>query len=97
MKLKHLSLLGFCCLTACHTPMTRDQQLQIYRTRCLEYGYQPGTIDFAHCMLEQEKLTEHKALEDEKLRTLQETNKLKKREVEIHEKAANSSKFKLNW
>ena len=47
-----LPLLAF--LQACVPPMTREQQLSIYRNHCLEYGYQFGTHEFANCMQMQE-------------------------------------------
>ena len=57
-------------LVACESPLTRTQQLDIYRTRCMEYGYQPGTIEFAGCMKEQEKHQEMLDLKQKKLELL---------------------------
>lgn len=97
MNTKYLGFFSFLCLAGCVTPLTREQQLHLYRARCLDYGYEPGTLNFAHCMKEQERFAEQRALEEEKLKALRENNKLKKREVEIREIAETSSKFKFNW
>ena len=50
-------------MSACTPPMTREEQLSIYRNRCLDYGYQYGTVEFADCMKEQEARDEELAVQ----------------------------------
>ena len=86
MSKTYLSILFLGLLIGCVPPMTREEQLAIYRSRCLDYGYLKGTPEFAACMMKQEarheKLTvqmrkadaleEHNWIEKEKMRTKKE-------------------------
>ncbi len=42
-------------LTACQAPLTWDQQLSIYRAKCVDFGFDPGSVDFAECVQGQDK------------------------------------------
>jgi len=87
-----------CLLSACQPPLTRDQQLAIYRSRCLDYGYQWGTREFADCMKEQEAREEELLLKERKVRALEERNHIEQQRVRAEEKeAANSSIAKIKW
>lgn len=93
-KLFLLAPLGL--LYACTSPMTRDQQLAIYHTRCLDYGYQPGTTEFAQCMEKQERQDVDRVLKERHLQELEKKNHLTKREQQLREKEAAMGKLKLN-
>ena len=41
-------------LAACAPPITRQQQLDAWYQRCLEYGYVPNTNGIAQCVQQQE-------------------------------------------
>jgi hypothetical protein len=41
-------------LAACAPQMTREQQLDAWYQRCLEYGYHPNTTGIAQCVQQQE-------------------------------------------
>ncbi len=69
-----LSLLSGC-------QMTRDEQLAIYRSRCLDYGYQRGTPEFADCMMKQEAHSEKLSIQSQKIQVLEEQNALKKQKL----------------
>jgi hypothetical protein len=82
-----IPLLGL--LVGCQPPLTRDQQLAIYRSRCLDYGYQWGTPEFADCMMKQEARHEKIAVEMRKAQAMEQSNwiaeenaKAKEREFE---------------
>jgi len=70
-------------LSACVPPLTRDQQLAIYRSRCLDYGYQWGTREFADCMKEQEFHDETLAIQNRKANALEEQNRIAHQKVQI--------------
>lgn len=42
-------------LTACQPPLTWDQQLSIYRAKCMDFGFDPGSVEFAECVQGQDK------------------------------------------
>lgn len=46
-----LSLLSF--LSAC-TPLIREEQLALFHSRCIDYGYAQGTKEFDRCLARQE-------------------------------------------
>ena len=46
-----LSLLAF--LSAC-TSLTREEQLALFHSRCIDYGYAQGTKEFDRCLVRQE-------------------------------------------
>lgn len=78
-------------LSACQPPMTREQELAIYRTRCLEYGYQPGTVEFARCMEKQEAREAKLSLQERKIQAIEQQNwterqKLHLKQDELHMK-----------
>lgn len=66
--------------------MTRDEQLAIYRGRCLDYGYQRGTPEFADCMMKQEAHDEKLSLQSRKARALEERNNLERQKLLQKEK-----------
>jgi len=40
-------------LSAC-TPLTREEQLALFHSRCVDYGYAQGTQEFDQCLTRQE-------------------------------------------
>ncbi len=46
-----LPLMSF--LSAC-TPLTREEQLALFHSRCVDYGYAQGTQEFDQCLARQE-------------------------------------------
>jgi hypothetical protein len=68
-------------LSACQPPMTREQQLFIYRSRCIEYGFQPGTPEFASCMQKQEIKEAELALQNRKVSALEDSNRIEQNKV----------------
>lgn len=85
MKKLILSIFFLSLLSACIPPMTREQQLSIYRSRCLDYGYQRGTLEFAHCMKEQEAQEVFFAIQTKKVHALEEKNRLKEKKIKDKE------------
>jgi|GEM_PF-6253039 len=83
-------------IQACTSPLTREQELALYRTRCLEYGYQPGTVEFAQCMETQDRLAVENALKERHLRALEQEQHLQKKERKLKEKEAATSTLKVN-
>jgi len=79
-----IPLLAF--LTGCQPPLTREQQLSIYRNRCTEYGYKYGTPEFANCMMKQECRQEKISLEMRKTQALEQGNWLAQEEIRVREK-----------
>ena len=61
-------------LSACQPPRTRDQELAIYRSRCLDYGFRMGTTEFAQCMQGQEAQAEKLSIQERKLQALERQN-----------------------
>ncbi|HCM84194.1 MAG TPA: hypothetical protein PKW15_07275 [Alphaproteobacteria bacterium] len=49
-----VSAISLVMLTACAPPITRQQQLDIWYQRCLEYGFHPNTNGIAQCVQQQE-------------------------------------------
>ncbi|MBI2707749.1 MAG: hypothetical protein HYX35_05515 [Proteobacteria bacterium] len=86
----------FILLSACEPPLTRDQQLAVYRSRCLDYGYQSGTREFADCMKEQDAREDELALKERKARALEARNQIEQQKVRIQEQDHNS-KYKITW
>jgi hypothetical protein len=84
-------------LSGCEPPFTRSQQLAVYRTRCLEYGYEPGTLEFADCMKEQEKHQEMLDLKQRKIELLEEKNQIARKELQVKEKVHNHDGLKIQW
>ena len=84
-------------LSACESPLTRSQQLAAYRTRCLEYGYEPGTVEFADCMKEQEKHQEMLDLKQKKLELLKEQNEIARKDLQVKEKGTTHNPLKIQW
>lgn len=84
-------------LSACQPPLTRDQQLAIYRSRCLDYGYPYGTREFADCMKEQDAREDDLALKERKARALEARNQIEQQKVLIQEKESNKSIYKIDW
>ncbi len=67
-------------LTGCwESPMTREKQLVVYRSRCLDYGYPSGTREFADCMQAQEAREEELAVKHRKAAALEERNRIKEK------------------
>lgn len=63
-------------VSACQPPMTREQQLSIYRSRCLDYGFQMGTVEFAQCMQNQEAQLETLSMKQQKVEAIERRNRL---------------------
>ncbi len=78
-----IPLLGL--LVGCQPPLTRDQQLAIYRSRCVEYGYQWGTPEFANCMMKQEARQEKLSVQMRKAQALEQSNWIAGQEVRVRE------------
>lgn len=87
-----LPLLGI--LTSCKPPLTREQQLSIYRSRCLDYGYQMGTLEFSDCMMKQEARAEELAIQARKVDILKEQNWLERQRIEVKRKEIQAQKDK---
>lgn len=85
-------LLSF--LTSCQPLMTREQELAIYRSRCLDYGYQWGTREFADCMMEQEAREEKLAVQRQKAYALEERNRIEQQKVWVKEKEVEQKRKK---
>jgi hypothetical protein len=71
---KFIFVLPMVVLAACQPPMTREQQLTIYRSRCLDYGFQMGTVEFAQCMQNQEAQLEALSMKQQKVEAIQQRN-----------------------
>ena len=71
---KFIFVLPMVVLAACQPPMTREQQLTIYRSRCLDYGFQMGTVEFAQCMQNQEAQREALSMKQQKVEAIQQRN-----------------------
>lgn len=72
-------------LSACTPPLTRDQELAVYRSRCLDYGYPMGTREFADCMMQQEAQEQEFALQSRKIEALESQNRIEKDKVRVKE------------
>jgi hypothetical protein len=53
MRISLISLLVLSLLPAC-TPLTREEQLSLFHSRCVDYGYAQGTQEFEKCLERQE-------------------------------------------
>ncbi|MBL8677226.1 MAG: hypothetical protein JNJ47_07415 [Alphaproteobacteria bacterium] len=53
MKKITLSLFLFSFLSAC-APLTREEQLALFHSRCIDYGYVQDTQEFDKCLERQE-------------------------------------------
>lgn len=56
-----LSLAFISLFSAC-TPLTREEKLALFHSRCVDYGYVQGTKDFEKCLARQEIRHEQRAL-----------------------------------
>ncbi len=94
MKKAYLSIpfLGF--LVACAPPLTREEQLAIYRSRCLDYGYLWGTPEFADCMMKQEARHEKLTVQMRKVDALEEQNWVEKEKIRMKERELNLKRKK---
>ena len=72
-------------LSACQPPMTREQELAIYRSRCLDYGFPMGTIEFAQCMQEQEAREAKLYMQERKIQAIQQQNQRQQQNVQIQQ------------
>lgn len=70
-------------LSACQPPMTREQELAIYRSRCFDYGFQMGTVEFAQCMQEQEAREADLYMKERKIEALERQNAMEREKVRI--------------
>ncbi|MBX9786610.1 MAG: hypothetical protein K2Y08_04670 [Alphaproteobacteria bacterium] len=61
MKKITLSLFLFSFLSAC-TPLTREEQLALFHSRCVDYGYAQGTQEFDKCLARQESRHHQRSL-----------------------------------
>ena len=86
MKKLFLVLPLLSIITACTPPMTRDQELAIYRSRCLDYGYQYGTREFADCMQMQEAREADLDMQRRKVQAIQDRNWIEQQKVWTKEK-----------
>ncbi len=61
------------CLTSCEMfkVRTREEQLNIYRKNCSDYGYQWGTPEFAQCVQDQDYQSQKLSIEKDKVRALE--------------------------
>jgi hypothetical protein len=83
--MKKLLLLIPCvvALSACQPPLTREQQLAIYRSRCLEYGYQPGSVEFAKCMEKQEARETKLYMQEREIEAIEEQNWMEREKLRV--------------
>jgi hypothetical protein len=63
--------------------MTREQQLSIYRSRCYEYGFQMGTVEFAQCMQEQEAREADLYMKERKIQAIEQQNWMEREKVRL--------------
>ncbi|MEB3702607.1 hypothetical protein Bealeia1_01722 [Candidatus Bealeia paramacronuclearis] len=71
---KIIMLLPLLLVSGCdlfRPPLTRQELLTIYRDKCLEYGFEWGTPEFAKCVQDQEYKEEKLSLERRKARALE--------------------------
>lgn len=66
-SLAPLLALTFLALAACGPQMTREQQLDYWYQRCLEYGFHPNTNGIAQCVQQQEMERERAMHEDNRV------------------------------
>src|SRR3990167_7507115 len=78
-----IPLLGL--ISACQPPLTREQELAIYRSRCMDYGYQWGTKEFADCMMQQEITEQELSLQARKVQALETQNSIAQQKVRAKE------------
>lgn len=83
MKKSILLIPFFAILAACQPPMTREQELAIYRSRCMDYGFQMGTVDFARCMQDQEAREAKLYMEERKLQAIESQNWIEQEKVRV--------------
>ncbi len=70
-------------LSACQPPMTREQELAIYRSRCFDYGFRMGSVDFARCMQEQEAREAELSMKSRKIQAIEQQNWTEQEKVRI--------------
>lgn len=83
MKKSFLFIPFLAILSACQPPMTREQELAIYRSRCFDYGFQMGTVEFAQCMQEQEARQAKLYMEERKVQAIEQQNWMEREKVRI--------------
>src|SRR5690606_8234593 len=75
-------------------PMTRADQLTMFRATCLDYGFDPGTDAFAHCVEKQDNRSTEIALEERRIRAIEDKNWIKRQEVHAQEERNRIAKKK---
>ena len=70
-------------LSACQPPMTREQELAVYRSRCFDYGFQMGTVEFAQCMQEQEAREDMLSIQARQAQAMEQQNWIEQDKVRI--------------
>lgn len=83
MKKSFLVIFALAILSACQPPMTREQELAIYRSRCLDYGFRMGTVEFARCMQEQEAREDELSMQARKIEAIKEQNWIAQENVRV--------------
>lgn len=83
MKKSFLFIPLLAILSACQPPMTREQELAIYRSRCFDYGFQMGTVEFAQCMQEQEAREDMLAVQARQAQAMEQQNWIEQDKVRI--------------
>ena len=74
-----------CLMSGCQPPLTRIHQLEIYQSRCADYGYERGTPEFANCMMKQESRQEDMAIQLRKIGVLEESNWIEQQKMRTNE------------
>lgn len=86
-----LFLLSF--LSAC-TPLTHEEQLALFHSRCIDYGYAQGTKEFDQCLARQESRHHQRSIRGRMNRTdnlnFLEKEALRQQEIKMKEEPQNS-------
>ncbi|MDI9637534.1 hypothetical protein QPK87_14575 [Kamptonema cortianum] len=86
-----LTLLSF--LSAC-TPLTREEQLALFHSRCIDYGYAQGTQEFDKCLARQESRHHQRSMRTRVNRaddlSFLEKETLRQQEIKMKEKQQSS-------
>lgn len=85
MKKSFLLIPFLAILSACQPPMTREQELAIYRSRCLDYGFQMGTVEFAQCMQAQEAREAELYMKERKIQAIEQQNRIGQQQIKINQ------------
>jgi len=87
------SLLLLSFLSAC-APLTREEQLALFHSRCIDYGYAQGTQEFDKCLARQENRHHQRSLHARVNRTdnlnFLEKETLRQQEIKMKEKHQSS-------